>query len=185
MVATVEIDPNGFAMRNPNAANGLWPFRMPLPLARNLFGTVVAPFSEQDNTDNFFYGTNPIALFSGIASAGQTRDATAAWELDIPQAYVAGEDITLTVKAHATGDGTLGATKQVVVTVFTSPEDGGGAEVLYSESQILVKGAVEDYVFTIPGATLSPGDAPLLCVEAFFSAEGSSLEAAIYAVVVS
>lgn len=185
MVDTITVDPNGFAMRNPNSPNGLWPFRLPLTLARNLFGTVVLNFEEQDNSDNFFYGTNPVALFSGIANAGQTRDAVATWELDIPQCYTAGEDVLITIKGHATGPGTLGTTKQMALTVWSSPEDGGGVVTILSENQELTKGAVESYVFTIPGETLAPGDALLVAVEAWFSATGADLEAAIYAVVVS
>lgn len=175
-------------LRNPDADNGLWPARMPLPLARNLFGGLVADAADQDASDNFFINTGPIALCSGYAeAAGATRDCSAYWELDLPQNYVAGEDITVTVKAHVSGGGTLGATHSLITTVWKPTEDGtSNVELVANNDTALAKGAVATYAATVPGATLAPGGSLLLNVEAFFNnASGGDLQTKVYAVIVS
>jgi hypothetical protein len=184
----VELSPEVIAASTSMTANGLYPTRMPLPLARNLFGGLVADSGGQDASDNFFISTNPIALLGGFAeSGGADRAPTVYWEFDIPPNYVAGEDLTIAVKGHLTGGGTLHTRHQVDVRVWKPDETNGDAvQIGTLTDTALAKGAVQTFSCDVTGAGLQPGGALLISVGFWYnSTGGDDLEASVYAVIVS
>ncbi len=102
----------------------------------------------------------------GANASSSTVTANALWEVTLPNDYVAGRDLTLTVNAYASGGGTLGATKSLTLTAYKNTDSSGAQGSNLGPSAATLTTAAADYPLTITGTTLSPGDRVLFKLSA-------------------
>lgn len=96
---------------------------------------------------------------TGEAAQNNTKTDIAYFNVIVPAEYVPGEDISVTVNCGYSGDGTVG-TKNVDVTAYEVGKTGAdSADLITTAAQALSGAAAADYVFTLNGAGLLPGDA--------------------------
>lgn len=86
---------------------------------------------------------------------------TATWSFQLPGDYTAGTDLTATVNANYTGAGAAGACT-VALAAYRVGVSGGHSGTMVATAPQAIAAAAAGVVFTIVGATLSPGDGVLL-----------------------
>lgn len=102
----------------------------------------------------------------GANASSSTVTANVLWEVTLPNDYVAGRDLTLTVNAYASGGGTLGATKTLTLTAYKITDTTAAQGSNLGPSAATLTTSAADYALAITGATLSTGDRVLLRLSA-------------------
>lgn len=150
----------GFASadRDGQAATGIGTVRIPLKAFTNSDGSVLAAAPAAGKFGlTLTFGTSQTLLSETANSNTKTDIATLEYQL--PNSYVAGQDLTLSVNAIVSGTLT---TKTIAADARKMTDAGAaGANLIATAAQVMGL-ANADSVFTITGATLSPGDRIML-----------------------
>lgn len=164
--------------------NGLTPVSVPLLSA---FCQDGAPLAAAAAAGDFGVTCTPGTVLELISEAAtsETKTDKALWEITLPQGYVAGEDITITLDCQVNGAGTSDDST-IDLSAYLCAVDGTGTDDLVSTAaQIIATGAAE-YAFVIDGATLSPGDRLLVVATmAVIESAASAITGVISSVVLS
>lgn len=133
------------------------PIVLPISAARNIDLTAIDATGSSTRWRTSASLGNP-AFLLGPATTNGSNTATALWEDVLPQNYIPGRELTVTINALYSGTGTVGATRTIDVAFYRLANAGtvGSDLVTTSAQQITTTGA--DYAFTVAGATLAPGD---------------------------
>ena len=99
----------------------------------------------------------------GEAAKGNTKTDTVYFEHVLPNSYVEGQNITVTVNAALTGTGTAG-THTLTGHAYLLANNGTMSTDLVTTAAANITAAGADMSFTIPGATLVPGARVLIGV---------------------
>lgn len=110
----------------------------------------------------------------GEAATGATKTDDAIFEVAVPPLFNnnAGEGLTITVNANFTGSGTNNASTIQAKAYRTANDGTQGANL--GPAAKAITGTAADYTFSIPGATLNPGDRLVIEVEAVTIESGGS-----------
>lgn len=92
----------------------------------------------------------------GEATSGNAKTDKAIFELNLPDSYIPGADVPVTVNAAVTGSGTLtGASTTLTVAAYTETNGVEAALTVSAAQQIVAAGS--DLTFTITGTNLVAG----------------------------
>lgn len=105
-------------------------------------------------------GTSLCLLSEGAKN--NTKTDTAIFEVTIPQFYKAGDPINLNTNALFNINGGTDSVKTLQAKCFKLAKDGSSSVDLIATAAQTLTGAAVDYSWTIPGATLTPGDRLLI-----------------------
>lgn len=149
-------------LRNPNAANGLWPGMIPIELVWQVGGEGgLLPAGNADATMNFTTNGAVVGLFS---EAGVHSEVIVILSIPVPQNYVEGENIVLTIYSDFDESGGAASVKTVAATAWAYHEDGTSDSV-GSLVTTTVTGTRVGYPLTILGAEgVVPGELIILSV---------------------
>lgn len=161
-VAAVDVVPVlniGFTMPPVGAsqsigANGLVPTALSLMLMRTATGLVM---TATPGAGVFGISVTPgtsLVLTGETATSGTKTDKAIA-EYVLPENYVAGQDITVTVSAKQTGTATV---KTIDCEAWEMASVGTAGTDLCATAVQSITTSNADYAFTITGTNLSPGD---------------------------
>jgi hypothetical protein len=93
----------------------------------------------------------------GEATSGNAKTDKAVWEFNLPDSYVAGQNIAVTVNCNYSGAGTVtGASTTMTVAAYTESTAGAETALTVSAAQQMAATA-GPLVFTITGTGLVPG----------------------------
>jgi hypothetical protein len=133
------------------------PITVPLTSLRNADGSGLSGTGTGSNFGSVVsFGTN---FYLKSANASSSTVTSNGWfEIQIPAAYVAGSNFTVTVNAEYDGGGTLGATRSLTMSAYKIANDGStGANIIATPAATFGAPAA-DYTFTVTGTTLSAND---------------------------
>lgn len=144
------------------AANGLPASRLRL---LDAFCQDGAPLAAATAAGDFGLTCTPGTAMYLIGEAAQNNTKTdkALWEFVLPDTYVAGQDLTLTVNADYDGTGVAG-TKTIDASVYEQAAVGTGTTDLCATAAQTLTATAASYVFIITGTNLVPGDVVLIVV---------------------
>lgn len=97
----------------------------------------------------------------GEAANNNTKTDKALFEFLVPQEYVAGEDLVVTVNCDLDGAGTSG-TKTIDCEAWVQANAGTGTTDLCATAAQTFSATAADYAFTLTGTTVLPGDRLLI-----------------------
>lgn len=112
------------------------------------------------------------ALASESAN-NNTKTDVALIEYVIPDTYIAGTNLTVTVNASITGSGTL-TTKTAEIKAYKTAADGTQGSNISATGATAMTAAGADIAYTITGTTLSPGDKVVLSLTVILTETASS-----------
>ena len=96
-------------------------------------------------------------VLTGEATSASAKTDKAVWEISLPDSYVAGANVAVTVNANYTGAGTVtAASTTITLAAYTVSSTGGETALTVSPAQQFT-GTATNYVFTITGTGLVPG----------------------------
>lgn len=167
----VQIIPNGrpsaasvyatVALLRSGTANGIAAFPLRLLDFKNNDGTTL---SVSASSGKFGLTSTPGTVEQLITEAANsnTKTDTAQTEYIVPAAYVAGSNITVTCNGqYVLGSGVIGTHTLTAAAYLTAAAGTQGSTLIATAAQT-VPAAVGSMVFTITGATLSPGSRLML-----------------------
>lgn len=159
-------------LRNPDSDNGLWPVVLPFTqfwVSPAPPGNVPEPIRGEENVgEATLWLDNPvpwstIALRSDTVNQDSTEDG-AFIELILPQNYIAGEDITVTMNSQWVGTGTTAGVFCYNKLQAYKPVIGENAEqiTVTPSTEVYIDKVATEYAFVLTGTGLAPGDRLLL-----------------------
>ena len=93
----------------------------------------------------------------GEATSSDIKTDSAAWDFVLPDSYIPGADIALSVNCNYSGAGTINANATSLIVVAYSESSVGIETVLAVSDAQLMPGSASVLVFTIAGTGLTPG----------------------------
>lgn len=151
------------APSRPAAALGGVTLRLPLTQGRSDTGLVM----DATGAAGLFHIVNStgtsLTLLSEAAN-NNTKTDYVLWELQIPEFYKAGANLTITVSAKYTAAGTAG-TKTILADCYLLASDGTSGTTLVATSAATLTTSTAEYAFTVTGTTLTPGARVLVRVK--------------------
>lgn len=94
----------------------------------------------------------------GEATSASAKTDKALWEIDVPDSYVAGQALPVTINANYTGSGTVTAASTTLTLNAYTEVNGVEAAIAGVTAAQQFGAAATDYAFSIPGAAgLVPG----------------------------
>ena len=153
----------GNSARNSNGlpTSGL---RMILSSVKTVAGVPVTAAAQANILGiTFTPGTSEFLLTE--AANNNTKTDVGCFEYDLPQAYVAGTNITVTTNTVANLNGGTAGTQTIAVACYRCPGDGTtSANLIATAAQNVPPTTAANQTFTITGTTLLPGDRIILKV---------------------
>lgn len=134
---------------------------LPINSARNSDGTALAATASAGKFGLDTGIAGAVTRLSSESATAATKTSTATWEFALPNDYVAGRDLTVTVNANFGGTGSA-LTKSLTMSASSIADSAGTQTALTVSSAATLTNAAADYVFTITGTNLSPGQRVLL-----------------------
>lgn len=103
-------------------------------------------------------------VLTGEAAQGNTKTDAAIREYTVPNTYVAGQALTVTVNTGYTGSGTVGASTIAVAAYLTSVTGTQGSSLVTTSATAISGATAANYTFNVTGTTLAPGSRLLIKV---------------------
>lgn len=142
------------------AASGLVAQQIPLTKAMTTAGVDLTATPGSGAFGISMTAGTSVALTGESTSASSVTDA-ALFEFVLPQGYVAGANVTLTINAKQAGAGTV-TTKTLNANAYLVAKDGTMGSDLIGVTAKAITTSAADYTFTIPGTGLVAGSHLLL-----------------------
>lgn len=136
-------------------ANGIGARALPLTLFKLVTGTTL-PAAATTNVFGYSITLGTSDYLIGEAAQGNTKTDTAIYDLIIPETYVAGQNLIITVNANLTGTGTNNASTVAVLAYLNNNDGTQGANISATSATAITAGGA-DVPFTITGTTLTAG----------------------------
>lgn len=170
----------GFVLNNwsikPVESGLVRPINLPLNAARNVDGSSIASTAAGGNLGISQSFTAATFLRGRDVQAGTAlSDATdaACWEFTLPDSYIAGRDLTVTVNARYVGTGNANGAKSVTVDAYSLSDTTGTHTALTVSAPLNMTNSAADMVFSVSGTGLSPGVRVILKIAARLTEGGS------------
>lgn len=141
------------AAQNADAA-GLTPVQLSLYEARTSAGIPLAAAAAA-GVFGLTHVSGTQTVLTGEAAQGNTKTDTAALFVQVPNGYIAGQPLTVTVNAKLSGTGTAG-TKTIGVQAYVVGNNGQHVTLTVAPASDPVTTTATDYAFAVSGAALAP-----------------------------
>lgn len=142
--------------------------------ARNSDGSAIVHTSP--SSGNFLIApTLGTSLYlQGESAENDTKTDSAIWEITLPQTYIAGSNIAVTVNGKYVNSAGTSLTTTVAAAAYLLTDAGAMGSTLIATSAQNLTTSAAGYAFTITGTTLAPGARVLLKVTTAITEGGNT-----------